>query len=230
MKHRVIIIDDEQWAIDVINHHLSLFDKYEVIETFRDPTSAMDYIRGNSVELVFSDIAMPKITGLELVKILGSKVKFIITTSYAEHAVESFDLSVVDYLLKPISLERFQRAIERYEETMAKQSEVPENYFFVKDGDEYIKIIISEIEYIEGQKDYAKIVLSKGHILVLKTLKSLSERLSQHGFLRIHKSYIINASKILQFNSKSALLKDHQLPVGSSYREVVKAYMEKSKL
>lgn len=132
---------------------------------------------------------MPEISGIELVKLCNASTKFIMTTSFSQYAVESFDLEVVDYLLKPISFERFCKAITRFEssENIARQH-IPEPSFFVKDGDEFIKILVKDIDYIEGLKDYVKIITGKNYCLALKSLKSIEELLGAYNFMRIHKS------------------------------------------
>ena len=158
--HKTIIIDDEPLAIDVIVYHLKRFTNFEVIKTFTNSVEAFHFLKENThVDVVFTDIAMPEISGIELVKLTSENTKFIMTTAFSEYAVQSFDLEVVDYLLKPISFERFAKAIRRFEslENNASQNTL-EPSFFVKEGDEFIKILVSDIDYIEGLKDYAKII------------------------------------------------------------------------
>lgn len=162
MNHyKTIIIDDEPLAIDVITHHLERFPNFEVLKTFTNSVEAFNYLKhGHSIDVVFTDIAMPEISGIELVKLSETTTKFIMTTSFSEYAVECFDLEVIDYLLKPISFERFCKAITRFENIEKSENQnILAPSFFVKDGDEFIKILIKDIDYIEGLKDYAKIVM-----------------------------------------------------------------------
>ncbi len=233
MKHyKTIIIDDEPLAIDVITHHLKRFPHFEVIRTFTDSVEAFVFLKeGSPVDVVFTDIAMPEISGIELVKLTQAPTKFIMTTSYGQYAVESFDLEVIDYLLKPISFERFCKAIARFErlEITAHQNS-NEPSFFVKEGDEFIKIFVKDIDYIEGLKDYAKIITGDNYCLALKTLKSIEEILSPHHFMRIHKSYIVPLYKISHYNGKDVLINQSKIPVGSSYREALKVYLNNNKL
>ncbi len=230
--HKTIIIDDEPLAIDVIVYHLKRFTNFEVIKTFTNSVEAFHFLKENThVDVVFTDIAMPEISGIELVKLTSENTKFIMTTAFSEYAVQSFDLEVVDYLLKPISFERFAKAIRRFEslENNASQNTL-EPSFFVKEGDEFIKILVSDIDYIEGLKDYAKIITGNNYCLALKTLKSIEVVLSPYQFMRIHKSYIVPLSKISQYNGKCVLINNHEIPVGSSYREALKAHLHRNKL
>ena len=145
--------------------------------------------------------------------------------------MESFDLEVVDYLLKPISFERFAKAISRFESLENNEHSNPLTpSFFVKEGDEFVKILVKDIDYIEGLKDYAKIVTGNNHCLALKTSKSIEETLSAYQFIRIHKSYIVPLAKISQYNGRCVLINNTEIPVGSSYREALKAYLNSNKL
>ena len=230
--YKTIIIDDESLAIDVIEHHLKRFPKFEVINTFTDPVAAFNFLKeGPLVDLVFTDIAMPEISGMELVNLFKSKAKFIMTTSFSQYAVESFDLEVVDYLLKPISFERFCKAINRFESSAALgNQQLPEPSFFVKEGEEFIKIQVNDIDYIEGLKDYVKIITGKNYCLALKSLKSIETVLSPYKFMRIHKSYVVPLAKISQYNGSCVIINNAEVPVGSTYKEALKAYLNRNRL
>lgn len=230
--YKVIVVDDESLAIDVITHHLSRFPNFEVIKSFTDSVEAFKFLKaGHHVDLVFTDIAMPEISGIELVKFCTTKVGFIMTTSFSQYAVESFELEVVDYLLKPISFERFCKAIARFESLINKPGKIiTEPSFFVKEGDEFIKILVKDIDYIEGLKDYVKIITGNNYCLALKSLKSIEDVLKPHQFMRIHKSYIVPLTKISQYNGKYVIINSSEVPVGSNYRENLKAYLNNNKL
>jgi DNA-binding LytR/AlgR family response regulator len=230
--YKTIIVDDESLAIDVIMHHLNRFPNFEVIRTFTDSVEAFKFLKeGHKVDVVFTDIAMPEISGIELVKLYTANTKFIMTTSFSQYAVESFDLEVVDYLLKPISFERFCKAITRFESLANMENKnMLEPSFFVKEGDEFIKILVKDIDYIEGLKDYVKIMTGKNYCLALKSLKSIEEVLSVYKFMRIHKSYIVPLAKISQYNGNCVIINNSEIPVGSSYREALKVYLNKNKL
>lgn len=233
-KFTTIIIDDEPLAIDVLVHYLNRFSEFEIVKTFTNSVEAFKFINENTIDLVFSDIAMPQISGTELVKLAQNKSQFVMVTSYTDYAIESFELNVIDYLLKPVPFERFTKTIERFKATKIshtnKDDSVVKPSFFIKEGDEFVKVIVEDIDYIEGMKDYAKIVCGKNYYLALKTLKSLEETLKPFEFIRVHKSFIIPLKKITQYNSKCVLINSHEVPVGNSYRSYLKDYLEKNKL
>lgn len=230
--YKTILIDDEPLALEVLAHHLSRFANFEVVKTFTHAVAAFTYLNeGHQVDLAFTDIAMPEISGIELVKLCKGNTRFIMTTSYSAYAVESFELEVVDYLLKPISFERFTKAITRFEKLQKKHHEhTREPAFFIKEGDEFVKILVKDIDYIQGLKDYAKIVTGTNYCLVLKTLKAIEAILSAYQFMRIHKSYIVPLAKISQYNEKCVLINNAEIPVGSTYREALKGYLNRNKL
>lgn len=232
-RYTTIIIDDEPLAIDVLVHYLKRFPEFEIVKTFTNPVEAFKFLNDTTIDLVFTDIAMPQISGTELVKLTQNKTQFVMVTSFSEYAIESFELNVVDYLLKPVSFERFSKTIERF-----KESKQMHNFsttdsiasFYIKEGDEFVKVLVEDIDYIEGMKDYAKIVCGKNYYLALKTLKSIEEKLQPFNFIRVHKSFIVPLKKISQYNSKSILINTHEVPVGSSYRHKLKKYLEDNKL
>lgn len=231
--YKTILIDDEELALDVLEHYLKRFSNFEVTQTFTNSVEAFKYLNDHTVDLVFTDIAMPQISGTELVKLTQNNSKFVMVTSFTEYAIESFDLDVIDYLLKPVSFERFSKTIERFENTVSLNkinTFKTEPSFFIKEGDEFIKVLVKDIDYIEGMKDYAKIVNGNNFYLALKTLKSIEKSLNTHGFMRIHKSYIIPLHKITQYNGKCVLIDQHEVPVGSRYREALKEYLTEHKL
>lgn len=232
--YKVVIIDDEPLAIDVIKHYLTRFNQFEIMGTFTNSVEAFAYIQENPTDLVFSDIAMPEITGIELANLMGERTKFVIVTSYADYAVQCFDLDIVDYLLKPVSFERFNKTMERFEKTVMVNDNFTavqkRNSFFIKEGDEFIKVNLDDIDYIEGMKDYAKVISGNHFYMALKTLKSLEITLEKYDFMRIHKSFIVPLKKIDQYSGKSVLIGKQEVPVGSSYRNRLKNFLERNKL
>ncbi|GAA0721390.1 LytTR family DNA-binding domain-containing protein [Aquimarina litoralis] len=232
MMYKTVIIDDEQLAIDVIVHYLERFSNFEIVKTFTDAVNAFQYLKlNNQVDIVFTDIAMPEISGVELIKLTQNATTYVMTTSFSEYAVESFDLNALDYLLKPISFERFSKTISRFEnlKNISIQDRLAPS-FFVKDGDDFIKVFIHEIDYIQGLRDYAKLVTGDTYCLALKTLKSIEQTLEPYNFIRIHKSYIVPLDKIKQYSGKSVGIGSHEIPVGSTYREDLKRYLQNNKL
>lgn len=232
-KFKVVIIDDEPLAIKVVEHYLSHFPNYVIEKTFSDSLEAATFLNANAIDLVFTDVAMPLVSGIDLIKLMKHDTRFVLITSYSDYAVESFELEVVDYLLKPVSFDRFLKTINRFEK-MIKENNDGQNIsnpsFFIKEGDEFIKINIEDIDYIEGMKDYAKIVCGKQYYLALKTLKSIEQALGGFDFLRIHKSFIVPLKKVSQYNNLNVLIGEHEISVGSSYRNKLKDYFIKNKL
>jgi len=232
--YTAIIIDDEQLAIDVIVNYLNRYPQFEILASFTNPEEAFIFMNSNKVDLAFTDIAMPHITGTELVKLVNNNTKFVMVTSYSDYAIESFELDVVDYLLKPVPFDRFALCIDRFisktnETNLSKDINISPS-FFIKEGDEYIKVYVKDIDYIEGMKDYAKIYCGKNFYMALKTLKSLEEILEKHGFMRVHKSYIIPLEKIIQYTGRVLLVNTKQIPVGNSYRGSIKQYLNSKRL
>lgn len=225
--YQVVLIDDEPLALDVLKHYLSSFDRFEIAQSFSDALAAFKYLQTNRVDLVFCDIAMPELSGTELIKALGKELSFVMVTSYSQYAIECFELNVVDYLLKPIPFERFSKTLQRFENQQQPtgKPDVSEAVF-VKDGEDFIKIYLDDIDYFQGMKDYVKIVVGKQHQLALKTLKAIEEELEPKGFIRIHKSYIIPLRKINHYNGKDVIVNDQVIPVGASYRQRLKHYLD----
>ncbi len=226
---KVIAVDDEEIALQIIAKHFSKFSRFELLDTFQNPLEALSYLQKNEVDLVLTDVAMPRISGMELIKLSNDDVRFIVTTAFTEYAIESFDLQVIDYLLKPFGAERLGKALKLFEESILPETNLTES-FFVKEGDDYVKVNVSDIDYIEGMGDYIKIVCGKRYHMVLKSLKSIEKFLGPHQFMRIHKSYIIPLHKILQYGSGSVIVGENSLDVGPKYREELKSFLNKRKL
>lgn len=229
-KYKVIIIDDERLAIDVLKNYLLRLSNFELLESFTNPIEAISYLKNNKVDLVFSDINMPNILGTEIVKLMKDTTKFIMVTSHSEYAIESFELEVVDYLLKPVPFERFNKAINRFINDTNTSKDSNRQSFFIKEGNEYNKIFIDDIDYIEGLKDYAKIHCGKDLHLILKTLKSLEEILNAHDFIRVHKSFIIPLHKITNFNGRFVEINNNKIPIGANHRKELVEYLNDRKL
>ncbi|MGB5988723.1 MAG: LytTR family DNA-binding domain-containing protein [Marinifilaceae bacterium] len=231
MRHyKIIIIDDENLALDILENYISRYPNLELIGRFNKPTEALLFLNSNEVDLVFSDINMPHLLGTELMRLSNNTTKFIMVTSYSEYAIESFELDVIDYLLKPVSFERFSKSITKFEHYNKTTESSNKSSFFIKEGSEYVKILIKDIDYIEGLKDYAKIYVNGEFHLALKTLKSIQHFLEIHNFIRVHKSYIIPLYKIEHFTGKDVIINKNRIPVGSNYREKLIDYLNSHKL
>lgn len=233
---RCLIIDDEPLAIKLIRTHLSRLDCFEVAGECRNALKAIEFLRHEKIDLMFLDINMPEITGLEFLKTIPDPPYVIITTAYREYAIEGYDLDVVDFLLKPISFERFLKAINRFcnrtkgaTQAMPDNNSVPEQkkHVFIQDGKNTIKLPYDEVDYFEGYGEYVKVITSARTYIVRESLTEFENRLSHDSFLRIHKSYIVNLRKIKGFSTIHVLLKNNELPIGRIYREKAMSALKK---
>lgn len=239
-----LIVDDEPLARKLLSDYVQKVPYLKLLRTCSDPMEALDFLRENPVDLLFLDIQMPEITGLTLLKILQKKPWVILTTAYSEYALESYELDVVDYLLKPITLERFLKAMEKINQRMqgiANQqlpSEQPNPvvvaavpapaYIFVKDGTKLVKVKLSEIMYVEGMKDYVAIHTPQQRIVTLQRLKALEEQLPENQFIRIHNSYIVALDWLDSIHKEKVKVGTALLPISDSYRKAFKDFIERN--
>jgi len=224
MKIKCIIIDDEPLGAEVIENHLGEFSNMELIGTFTNPLEALGAIENGEADAVFIDINMPKMNGLDFIKNLESRPYFIITTAYREYAVESFDLDVLDYLVKPIPFTRFLKSINKLSQKFLndKSNEtttqsVEKSFIFLKVDKKLIKIKFEDIYYIESLKDYIKVFTSSGDYLAHKSLSSISEEVPSTQFLRIHRSFTVALDKIQAVEGNSVLITGKRIPIGRKY-------------
>jgi DNA-binding LytR/AlgR family response regulator len=231
MKTRCLIIDDEPLARDLIRNHIEKLDNFEIVAECGDAMKALQELRDHKVDLMFMDIQMPQITGIEFLKILKNPPKVIITTAFREYAIDGFELDVVDYLLKPITFERFLKSVNKYyQETQEEvQSEVQvaenntteESFIYVKENKRVIKVFLHDILYIEGLSEYVQIYTGKKKIITKTSMTSLEDKLPKDGFLRIHKSFIVSLSRIEAFTAHTIEVPGKELPIGRSYKNMV---------
>ena len=229
MKIKCIIIDDEQLAIKVIENHLNEIQNIELVATFNTAIAALPTIEKNEIDVIFLDINMPKMSGLDFLRSLPIKPHIVITTAYREYAVESFDLDVLDYLVKPIPFSRFLKAINKITNRIGlekdKTSEVSfqeEPFIFLKVDKKLMKIKLNDILYIESLKDYIKVFTVIGDYLVHKSMTSISEELPQENFLRIHRSFAIAINKITSIEGNSVEIANRRIPIGRNYLQFAK--------
>jgi DNA-binding LytR/AlgR family response regulator len=230
MKTKCIIVDDEPLAIEVIESHLKKFNDMTVIATCNDAIEAFETLKKRHIDLVFLDIQMPQMTGLDFLKTLNKPPKVIITTAYREYALDGYELDVVDYLLKPISFERFMKAINKYylykDKTIivsdnSQFSQHSDSYIYVKADKKVVKILLQDILYIESIKDYVQIYTTRKSIITKNQIGNLEEKLPADKFVRIHKSYMVSISQINTFTSNTIEIKNKKLPIGRSYKNMV---------
>ena len=230
---RCVIIDDEPLAVDVLETYVNKIGGMEIVAKCNNPLDAITILNKHQVDLVFLDIEMPNLTGLDLVKTIENIPQFIFTTAYPQHALEGFELDATDYLVKPIPFQRFLKAVSRAKEKYAlEQSIVPQaktsseknniDFIFVKSEYENIKINVQNIEYIEGLKDYIKIHLKEQAktLLTLSSFKAILEKLPSN-FIRTHRSYIINIDCIRALQKTYVVINDIRIPIGETYKKDV---------
>lgn len=229
MKIKCIIIDDEPLAIKVIETHLREFQNMELVATFTTAIAALPVIEKGTIDIVFLDINMPKMSGLDFLKSLTVKPHIVITTAYREYAVESFDLDVLDYLVKPIPFGRFMKTINRISNQISlekeKLIEVPfkeDPFIFMKVDKKLMKIKLNDILFIESLKDYIKVFTTLGEYLVHKSMTSISEELPAENFLRIHRSFTIALNKITAVEGNSVEIAGRRIPIGRNYIQTAK--------
>jgi DNA-binding LytR/AlgR family response regulator len=227
---RCLIIDDEPLGIKLIKAHLDKLESFEVVGECKSALKAVEYLRTEKIDLIFLDINMPEISGIDFLKTLSDPPYVIITTAYREYAIEGYELDVVDFLLKPISFERFLKAINRYcnrtrtspvKEGNNSDETDEKKHIYIQDGKNTFKLLYDDIIYFEGYGEYVKVITINKNYLVRDTLVEFEHRLSSDFFLRIHKSYLINIRKILGFSTIHVMLKSNELPIGRVYREKV---------
>ena len=231
MKTKCLIIDDEPLARDLIRNHIEKLDNFEIVAECGDAMKALQELRDQQVDLMFMDIQMPQITGIEFLKTLKHAPKVIITTAYREYALDGFELDVVDYLLKPITFERFIKSINKYYQVTQEeqQSVLPVNssngsgeaFIYVKENKKVVKVHLNEILYVEGLSEYVQIYTKQKKIITKTSMTNMEKKLPENDFMRIHKSFIVSMSQIEAFTSHSIEVPGKELPIGRSYKNSV---------
>lgn len=231
---RCIIIDDEPLAIDILTGYCDKIDFIEMVGTFTNPLDAIPILKERKVDLIFCDIELPQISGVDFIGSLENRPLFIFTTAYSQYAVEGFELNAVDYLVKPIPYHRFIKSVSRAKELMAKK-EIPamsnvfsshgeptenQKFIFVRAEYESVKIDLDDIQYIQGLKDYLKIYVVKTNkaILTLMSFKEMQDNLPSNQFHRVHKSYVVNVNFIKTIQRNRIVINDIRIPIGESYK------------
>ncbi len=239
----VLIVDDEPLALDVLETYIGQMSELRLVKRCSNALEANDALKANDIDLMFLDIQMPQLTGIDFVKTLTKPPMVVFTTAYPNYAIQGFDLNALDYLLKPISLERFVKAVNKAVEhaEMAhrdgnnhQHNHDGHDFFFVKADKKLVKVNFEDIVYIEGLKDYVIIRLMLGRVITLQTMKSLEDKLPHARFKRIHRSYIVAMDKItaIEGNMVEVLEKDKPklLPIGKNYRDELLELIDKNRL
>jgi two-component system LytT family response regulator len=226
---RCLIVDDEQHSIDVLAHHVNQTDFLHLVGITTDATKALSMIDNHKVDLLFQDIHMPELSGIDIVKILQGKCEVILTTAYSNYAVEGFELGVADYLLKPVSYVRFMKAVQKVVDKRKssslesdKNDDLNNDFIYVKTGikNNVIKVILNTVEYIESVKNYVAIYHGGQKTLVYTSLKEIESSLPANQFIRVHRSFIISLSKIERIEGNAILLLQGKvnIPLSDSYK------------
>jgi two-component system, LytTR family, response regulator len=231
-----LIVEDEPLARNLLKEYVSKVSDLSLVDACSSPLAALEILRKHPVDILFLDIQMPEITGLSLLKILQKKPFVILTTAYSQYALEGYELDVVDYLLKPITFERFLKAVDKVTQRIHQPVHVAaksegntkpqDDFVFVKDGTKLVKVELADILYVEGLKDYVTIHTKTQKVITLQRLKALEDQLPQDRFIRIHHSYIIAVHAIDAIHKGEVKIGNALLPISESYRKSFREFVE----
>ena len=231
-KYKCIIVDDEPIAIRVIKNHLSHFEEFEVIAECSNAIEALKILRDQRADLIFLDIEMPTLTGLDLLKAGNVQPEVIFTTAHRYYAVDAFEVNALDYLLKPISFERFTKAINRFLEMElstrnAEEQSQGKDWLLIKAGPKSYKVRYDTILYVESMADYVIVYLIDRKLVTKERISQLEERLPVSMFLRVHRGYIVNKQKVVAWYGNTLEIDKAKIPVGRNFKEDVHTYLNK---
>jgi DNA-binding LytR/AlgR family response regulator len=234
---RTIAIDDEPLALQLVNGYVQKTPFLELLASFDNPLDAMEFLNNNTVDLIFLDIQMPDLTGIEFTRVLENRPKIIFTTAYEKYALEGFKLEAVDYLLKPFSYEEFLKAAKKAEKLIGFEKtgnqeviEANNEFLFLKSEYKIRRINFNEIKYIEGLKDYVKVFLQNEDkpILSINSLKALEAKLPENKFMRVHRSFIVNLEKIDTIERSRIVFGKVYIPVSEQYKVQFQEFLDKN--
>ncbi len=221
-----IVLDDEQHSIDILTDYIAKTPNLNLIGAYKNPIDALQIIQTKEIDIAFLDVQMPNISGLQFTKLLNKNTKVVLCTAYATYAIDGYELNVLDYLLKPISYDRFLKSILKISENIGQniQTKAPDfdnEFIFVKADakGKFIKVKLNDICYIEGLGNYQKIKLADTQIVCQLKMKNLEEQLSQYDFVRVHKSFLVPVNKINQIEGNKILIGLDKIPIGESFKE-----------
>jgi DNA-binding LytR/AlgR family response regulator len=239
MKIRCLLIDDEPPALKVLATYVATINNgLEIVGQCKNALEALDVLKHKIVDVIFLDIKMPHIIGTDFLKNLSHPPKVIFVTAYREYAVDGFELDAVDYLVKPVSFERFFKAITKLNRLMGRETsdvvtkDTPTSspsFIYLKVDKDMKKIFVNDIDYIESWKDYVKVFFPSGKFFLVKqSISAMENLLSEHKFMRVHRSYLVSFDKISGYNSISVQLSNHEIPIGRLYKQSVMERLEGS--
>lgn len=234
MKIHCAIVDDEPLALDVLSSYIEKIDNLKLVARVDNAVEAFNLLNKNQIDLLFLDIQMPKLTGLELLKNISNPPKVIFTTAYREYALEGYELDVVDYLLKPISFDRFLRAVNKVYQMMGTQavsvspasdailpSSYSDAFIYLKSDKKMVKVLLKDILYIESLKDYIRVKTPNKTVTAYQRISNMEEKLPENQFIRIHRSYIISLGKVDAYSNSHVEITEKEIPIGRNYRSMV---------
>jgi len=235
-----VIVEDEPLARNLMIEYVKKVPSLTLIEACSNPLAVIDVLRSNQVDLLFLDVQMPELTGISLLKVLQKRPLVILTTAYSEYALEGYELDVADYLLKPITFERFLKAIDKVTQRLEAKSapvvtekivhEIGQPFVFVKDGTKLVKVLLEDILYVEGLKDYVTIHTRDRKIVSLQRLKALEDQLPSDQFIRIHNSFIIALRAIDVIHKGDVQIRDAMLPIGETYKKSFREFIDRNRM
>ncbi len=219
-----IIIDDEPPAIRLLEKYVEKVFFLNIEATYTNPLEALQHIEKGTIDLVFLDIQMPELTGIQLSKIINGKTNIIFTTAYPQFALDSYEVSAVDYLLKPFEFERFYKSVLKVQQQKitSPKIEITDNHFFFLKTDgknKFVKVFTNEILYVESLKNYVNIQLKNTQVITYNTLKNIKDHLPSSQFIQTHKSYIISIKHINKIDNDSVWIEKKELPIGNTYKK-----------
>jgi two-component system LytT family response regulator len=233
MSLSCIIIDDEPNAVNLLEILIQQSTQWQLKAKCYNALEALAFLKSNKVDFIFLDINMPHLTGMELAGLLPPQTKIVFTTAYSEYAAESYTFQTIDYLLKPITLKRFLAAMQKIELYFNKpepavqiQADSNQDYFFVKSGKAFRKILLDEILYFEGEKEYVRLVTAQEQLLIYRRLKDIEEQLLP-PFVRVHNSYIVNTRQLIKIQDNHVYIGDKHIPVSEKFKDGFMAVINK---
>ncbi len=225
---RCLVVDDEPLAQNLLKNYIGKIASLELVGATSDVFAALDMAQQQKADLIFLDVQMPELTGIQFMKILAGKCKVILTTAYEEYALQAFDLDVVDYLLKPFSFERFAAAVQKARERLqpAARENTTAEHLFIKTEYKIVRVAVRDIRYMESMRDYVSVYTENERILTLQPLRTFEEQLRASSLIRVHKSYIVNLDRIDKVERRRMVIGDKYIPIGETYQDEVKKRLQ----
>ena len=242
MKLSCIAVDDEPLALEKIKSYVEKVDSLELVSTFDNGISTLSFLKENRIDVMFLDVQMEDLSGIQLLETIALKPKVILTTAYDKYTLKGFELNVTDYLLKPFSFQRFLQAIDKvYDIVLSEKNRTPtshnennhkaqQDYIFVRADSKYKKVNFDEILFIEGMKDYIRIHTISDKMMTLKSFIQIAEHLPENIFIRVHKSYLVSISKIDSIERNTIIIGENRIPIGERYRKHFFYMLKKNQL